>query len=790
MTERTLRILEYKKIIDLLKNQAGSELTRAMISELMPFTSGLKIKEGLKETTEGVRLLVHKGALPLGNFYDISPAVDLANKGGTLSPRQLLHIYYNLMVTRQTVKFIKEDVPEIPIIEGLISALSVHKDTEEEIDKCILSEDEVSDNASTELRNIRRSITRKNEEIRVKLNQLVSSTDNKTMLQDSIVTMRDGRYVIPVKTEHTSRFPGIVHDQSAKGSTVFIEPQAVVNLNNQLRELEIAEKKEIARILKELSERVSEISRELKGNLNILGKLDFLMAKSKLAQSLKCEEPTVEEDGYIDLKNARHPFIPNEIVVPTNVKLGDDYSTLIITGPNTGGKTVSLKTVGLLSMMAQTGLHITANQGSKLPIFTNIYADIGDEQSIEQSLSTFSSHMTNIIDIVKNCDSKSLILLDELGAGTDPMEGAALAISILENMYEKGALILATTHYTELKKYALSTKGIENASMEFNVETLSPTYKLVIGIPGKSNAFDISEKLGLEASIIEEARELLSSDALKFEEVVSAIEEDKKKAEEERDQAIIINIEMKKQEEEARKQLDQANRDRDSIINKAKEEARILIEDAKELSKQVQEELRELNKIESLGERNKRLDDSKKRIKDAAGRYREKIIKEVNDNPVTLDQVKVGDRVKVLTLNQNGEVISLPNSKGEIMVQIGVMKIKVNFQDLKLINQGKPKKKKTSSKSTYGGIYKSKAQNIMPTVNVRGQRLEEAVENVSKHLDDASIAGLEEVTIIHGRGEGILKKGIHQMLKNKREIKSFRPGEFNEGGDGVTIVKL
>ncbi len=378
MTERTLRILEYKRIIDLLKNQAGSELTRGIITELKPFTSGLKIKEGLKETTEGVRLLVHKGALPLGNFYDITSAVDLASKGGSLSPKQLLHIYYNLMITRQTVKFMKEDIPELPIMEGLVSALSVHKDIEEEIDKCILSEDEISDNASLELRNIRRSITRKNEEIRVKLNQLVSSSDNKTMLQDSIVTMRDGRYVIPVKTEHTGRFPGIVHDQSAKGATVFIEPQAVVNLNNQLRELEIEEKREIARILKELSERVAEVSGELKGNLNILGKLDFFMAKAKLSQSLKCEEPTVEDDGFVDLKNARHPFIPDDVVVPTNIKLGDDYRTLIITGPNTGGKTVSLKTVGLLAMMAQTGLHITANQGSTLPIFTSIYADIGD----------------------------------------------------------------------------------------------------------------------------------------------------------------------------------------------------------------------------------------------------------------------------------------------------------------------------------------------------------------------------------------------------------------------------
>ncbi len=790
MTEKTLKILEYKRILEFLEEEAGSELTRNHIRNLIPFNEESKIIAAQKETTEGVKLILYKGALPLGNFYDINGSIILAKKGGVLSPKQLLEIYYNLMITRKTKKFMEEDIPELDIIKLLVFSLYEHKKVEEEIDRCILSEDEISDNASIELRNIRRTKTRKNEEIRSKLSNLISSTESRALLQDNIVTLREGRYVIPVKTEHTAKFPGIIHDQSSKGSTVFIEPQAVVILNNQLRELEQKEKEEIHRILEELSTRISEIAAELQPNLDILRHLDFIMAKARLSRKFKCEEPSIGDEDVIDLKNARHPFIPNDKVVPTNIKLGKKYSTLIITGPNTGGKTVSLKTVGLLTLMAQTGLHITAEEGSKIRVFDNIYADIGDEQSIEQSLSTFSSHMKNIIEIVKVCDYNSLVLLDELGAGTDPMEGAALAISILNNLFKKKSLVMATTHYTEIKKYALSTNGVENASMQFDVETLSPTYKLTIGIPGKSNAFDISEKLGLESSIIHEARHLLTTDALKFEDVVSAIEEDKKKAEIERDEAITINIAMKKKEDEAKLKLDKAILEREKILNKAKEEARSIIDEAKIISKEVQEELKELNRIESLGERTKKLDESKKRIKDAAGKYREKIIKEINDNPISLENVKIGDKVKVITLNQNGEVIEMPNNKGEIIVQIGNMKAKVNFEDLKLINQGTPKKKNTYNKSSYSSIYKSKTQNISPTINVQGQRLEDALENVAKYLDDAFIAEIPSVTIIHGRGEGILKKGIHDLLKKKKDIKKFRLGEYNEGGEGVTVVKF
>ena len=705
--------------------------------------------------------------------------------------KQLLQILYNMRITANVITWLKGDVPPLPILQSLVEVLAVFKDLAEEIDRSIESEDTVSDNASSELRTIRRSIVRQNETIKNRINQMINKADNQSMLQDAIVTVRDGRYVIPVKQEHRSKFPGIIHDQSASGATLFIEPQVIVNLNNELRELEVAEQVEIERILGELSSRVGEHAAQLNNNQEILVQLDLIMAKGKLAHLQHGECPSVNDEGVLRLKEARHPLIDRKKAVPINITIGDKYNTLVVTGPNTGGKTVTLKTAGLLSMMAQTGLHIPASSGSTIPIYENIFADIGDEQSIEQSLSTFSSHMKNIVDIVDKASNKTLILLDELGAGTDPTEGAALAISILETLRNRGAQILATTHYTELKKYAIETSGVENASMEFDIETLSPTYKLTIGIPGKSNAFEISKKLGLPGEIIEKSKALLEGGDIKFEAVLEAIEEDKKAAEEERDEAIMINIQMKKQKEEMDKLEKRTKAMQEKIINEAKEEARSMLAEAKEVSKSVQQELRELAKIESLGERNKRLDRSKRKIKDAAGRYKETITREENDNPVSIDDVKVGDRVKVLTINQNGEVIALPDSKGEIMVQIGIMKMKCKAEDLKIIIDGTQKKKKTkSSKASYGSLYKSKSYSISPTLNVQGQNLDDALANVEKYLDDAFMAHLEEVTIIHGRGEGILKKGIHNMLKRHKQVKDFRKGSYNEGGEGVTIVKL
>lgn len=791
MNEKAIKVLEYNKIIELLKGQAGSEMTRKIISELKPFTDPRVIRTVLEETDEAVRLISFKGPLPLGNFYDIKQFVGFAQKGGSLNMKQLLQVLYNMKITANVINWLKGDVPSLPILQSLVEVLAVFKDLAEEIDRSIESEDMVSDNASSELRHIRRSIVRQNETIKNRINQMINKADNQSMLQDAIVTVRDGRYVIPVKQEHRSKFPGIVHDQSASGATLFIEPQVIVNMNNELRELEVAEKAEVERILAELSGRVGEHAAQLNNNQEILVQLDLIMAKGKLAHIQHAECPSVNEDGILVLKEARHPLIDRQKAVPINVSIGDKYSTLVVTGPNTGGKTVTLKTAGLLAMMAQTGLHIPAASSSTIPIYENIFADIGDEQSIEQSLSTFSSHMKNIVEIVEKASDKSLILLDELGAGTDPTEGAALAIAVLETLRSRGAQIFATTHYTELKKYAIQTSGVENASMEFDIETLSPTYKLTIGIPGKSNAFEISKKLGLPGEIIDKSKSLLEGGDIKFESVLEAIEEDKKAAEEERDEAIMLNIEMKKQKEEMDKREKKLKQQQEKMLNDAKEEARAIIAEAKEVTKEVQEELRELAKVESLGERNKRLDRSKRKIKDAAGRYKETITREENDNPVSIEDVKVGDRVKVLTINQNGEVIGLPDSRGEITVKVGVMKMKCKAEDLKIIIDGRQKKKKPkTSKANYGSLYKSKSYSISPTINVQGQNLDDALANTEKYLDDAFMAHLEEVTIIHGRGEGILKKGIQDMLKRHKQVKSFRKGNYNEGGEGVTIVNL
>lgn len=792
MKAKSINVLEYNKVIAQLGEQAGSVMAKKIITELRPFHDVPQIEDSLAETTEAVKMIIHKGSLPLGGFYDIEDSLHLAKKGGTLTMRELLQVHYNLRIARQVTTFMKSDLPPLPILESICEVIAVHRRLEENIDRCILSEDEMSDNASPELKRIRRAIVRQNDALKARMNQIINSSDNKTLLQDAIVTVRDGRYVIPVKQEHRGKFPGIVHDQSATGATLFIEPQVIVNLNNELRQLELEEKAEIERILAELSGNVAEHNQELLNNQKLLIDLDVIMAKGKLSVIQKGEEPQINTTGRLVLKEARHPLIDAKKAVPINIAIGTNYNTLVITGPNTGGKTVTLKTVGLLSMMAQSGLHIPAAGGSEIPVFQHIFADIGDEQSIEQSLSTFSSHMTNIVDIVDHTDADSLVLLDELGAGTDPTEGAALAISILETLAAKGAKTIATTHYTELKKYAISTEGVENASMEFNVETLSPTYRLAIGIPGKSNAFEISRKLGLQADIIEKARHLLDGGDIQFEDVITALEADKKAAEEERDEAIMLNIAMKKQKEELDENTRKLEEQRDKIISQAKEEARRMIREAQEVCKEVQEELRELNKLENMGERNRRFDASRKRIKDAAGKYREKIIREVNDNPVAPEDLKLGDRVKVLTLNQKGEITGLPDDKGELTVQIGIMKMKVKLTDIMLIQGGIldtniPKKKKTRS---YGSMYKAKAQSVSISVDVRGKNLDDARMDVDKYLDDAYMAGLKEVTVIHGRGEGVLKKGLTEMFRRHKHVKSFRKGNFDEGGDGVSVVTL
>ncbi len=790
MNEKALRVLEYDKILELLKAEAGSDMTREVIAELTPYDHIRTIREELRSTTEAVDLIVRKGSLPTGGLHDTAGEVQYAKKGGILSLKQLLTVAYDISIASRVTAFMKgSEVPQVPIISAMTDVIVTMPELAAEIDRCVLNEDELKDNASPELFRIRRAIARQNESIRAKLDRMVNDPSNRTYLQDAIVTVRDGRFVIPVKQEHRSHFPGIVHDQSKAGATLFIEPQAVVDMNNGLRELELAEEAEISRILADLSARVAEHSDHIRNNQELLLKLDVIMAKGKLSRKMEGVEPAISEDMSLVIRKGRHPLIDPKKVVPTDIRIGKDFRTLVVTGPNTGGKTVSLKTTGLLSLMAMSGLHIPAAEGSSIPVYGRIYADIGDEQSIEQSLSTFSSHMRNIIDIVDGAGDDTLVLVDELGAGTDPTEGAALAIAILTRLYKSGACTIATTHYNELKKYALSTKGVENASMEFDVQTLSPTYKLLIGVAGRSNAFEISKKLGLSDDIIREANRLIDRGDLEFEDVLSAIEEDRKQAERDRDEAAAIIEAARREKEELDAKAAGLKERQDRIMEKARAEARELIREAKETASEVTKALRDLENIPDEYERRRRLSENRARLKEKEDKYASGIVRQINAEPVSADKLKVGDRVKVLTLDQNGEVLTLPDGKGDITVAIGAMKISVSLDNIALINDG-ARRKKESKRAGYGSLYKSKSMTVSTSVNVQGKNLEDALLDVEKYIDDAYMAGLENVTIIHGRGEGILKNGIRDMLRHNKSVKSFKAGTYNEGGEGVTIVTM
>ena len=737
-------------------------MTAAMIDQLTPFADIRVISEELRSTTEAVDLIVRKGPLPTGGLHDIVKEVQYAKKGGVLNLKQLLTVAYDIGIASRVVTFMKgSEVPEVPLISAMTDVIVTMPNLESEIERCILNEDELRDNASPELSRIRRSITRQNEAIRAKLDRLVNDSANRTYLQDSIVTVRDGRFVIPVKQEHRAHFPGIVHDQSKAGATLFIEPQAVVELNNGLRELELAEEAEIARILAELSSRVAENSDHIRNNQELLLRLDFIMAKGKLSRKMDGEEPAISEDMSLVIRKGRHPLIDEKKVVPIDIRIGSDFRTLVVTGPNTGGKTVSLKTTGLLSLMAMSGLHIPAREGSAIPVYGEIFADIGDEQSIEQSLSTFSSHMRNIVEIVDGAAFDTLVLVDELGAGT----------------------------YNELKKYALSTEGVQNASMEFDVETLSPTYKLLIGVAGRSNAFEISRKLGLPSDIIDEAGRLIERGDMEFEDVLSAIEEDRKQAERDRDEAAAIIEAARREKADIDAKAATLKEKREKIIEDARAEARDLIREARETASDVAKTLKELEHVPDKYERRKKLSESRARLREEEDKYASGIVRRINAEPVTADKIKTGDRVKILTLNQNGEVLTLPDSKGDLTVSIGMMKLAVNLKDIALINDG-TQKKQQEKKTKYGGLYKSKAMSVSASINVQGKNLEDALMDVEKYIDDVYMAGLEKVTIIHGRGEGILKNGIRDMLRHNKSVKSCRAGTYNEGGEGVTIVTM
>lgn len=791
MNEKSLRVLEFNKIIDKLKTKASSSLGLKHIENLKPSNNFDEVKNTLLETSEAQSILIKRGLVSMDGIHDIEDKAKRAHVGATLDPGALLKIADCLRVARTLKKSLEgseEEEFNYPIIQAYTNALYTYRDIEDRIYTSIIGESEISDNASTTLRTIRRRIVQKNQSIRSKLNSIISSTTYQKYLQDNIISMRGDRFVIPVKAEYRSSVSGIVHDQSSSGATLFIEPMSIVEMNNELRKLKLDEQEEIERILAELSAIVGEISEDLVSNQAILGKLDFAFAKGKLSIEMRAIEPVLNEDKYFNIKNGRHPMIDKNDVVPNNIYLGRDFDTLVITGPNTGGKTVTIKTVGLFALMTQSGLHIPADFGTSMCVYDNIFADIGDEQSIEQSLSTFSSHMTNTVSILKEVTCDSLVIFDELGAGTDPVEGAALAIAILEDVNMAGAKCIATTHYSELKNYALTKKGVENAAVEFDVETLSPTYRLLIGVPGKSNAFEISKKLGLSEYVIDRAKEFINTENIELEDVLQNVEKNRLKAEEERLEAEKLKREIEEVKAEYDERLRRVMAQRDKIISKAKSEAFSITRQAKEQSDQILKELRKLETEMASKEKHKKIEALKKELSDSMGdlqpSVKSMIVPKVSSKEIK--DLKPGDDVKVVTLNQEGSVISVDKKKKEAVVQIGIMKMNLPFKSLKKI----PKDKKSTVTKQTRKIISEKSGRVKGEVDLRGLNLEEAIIEMDKYLDDACVAGLETVTIIHGIGTGVLKKGLQDVLKRNKHVKSKRPGEYGEGGAGVTIVTL
>lgn len=798
MNSRILTVLEFNKILDLMQESAGSEITRERIEGLKPMNNLRMVKDALTETTEAVSVIQYKGSIPAGGISDISGILGLAKKGRILSMRDLLIVRNNLAASRSAKVFLSSDMPEgLRIIPEIASLLEPQTKLENDISSAIISEDEMADGASPELRRIRREKNNKNGLIRSRLQKMISSGSAKEHLQDAIVTMRNGRYVIPVKKEYINLFPGMVHDRSQTGSTLFVEPQAVVNLNNELKQLELDEQAEITRILENFTSRLAEHVSEIENDQKLLAELDFINAKGMLSVRMEGAEPSLNEDCIIDIRSGRHPLIDSAKVVPVNAELGRDFTTLLITGPNTGGKTVTLKTIGLLCLMSQAGLHIPADESSNMPVLKEIFADIGDEQSIEQSLSTFSSHMKNIIGIIKNAGEGSLVLLDELGAGTDPLEGAALAVSELETLKSSGALVAATTHYTELKKYALSTPGVENASMEFDVETLSPTYKLRVGLPGKSNAFEISEKLGLEKSIIERAAELMGKEQMEFEEAVSRVEADQAAAEARLAEAGREREAAKEQLSEAEGHLMKARSDAEKILEDARRKASEIIRDAHETVDDIARELKDIKNRRDVSFNEGHIAggaaNSRRRLREAEAELKKEQAKSPKNvqtgKAPSAEDIKIGMRVKHIKLDQTGEVESLPDSKGNIRLRLGAIHTDANIKDL-LIAESEPEGNKEKNKAKYGKLSMSKAKNVSTEINLIGMNLDDAIVKMNKYLDDAFLAGLTSVNVIHGKGSGILKKGLRAELRRNKHVESYKSAPEYEGGEGCTVVTM
>lgn len=785
MNERTFRVLEFQKIKENLKKYSKTQGGKALIDKLTPYETKYEVEIALKETKEALDMLVTKGAPPFEGLYDVREGLQRAAKGGVLSPGQLLRIGNMLKCSRRFKKYVEREEEEIAFerIEDLAYILEPLKGLEDEIEISIISEDEVSDRASSTLRSIRRSLKEKNSSVRERINGIVRSYSK--YLQETLYTMRGERYVLPVKVEYKGQVPGIVHDQSSTGATLFIEPMSLVNLNNEIKELMLKEKAEIERILTVLSKKVSNNIEICKSNNKILGELDFIFAKGSYASKIDGIYPRVSEDGRFDIISARHPLIEPKDVVSSDIYLGKDKNVIMITGPNTGGKTVTLKTIGLLHLMGMCGLLIPAMEGSTIAFYNEIFADIGDEQSIEQSLSTFSSHMTNIVDIMSKATRESLVLFDELGAGTDPTEGAALAASIIENLKSRGTKVIATTHYSELKGYALRTEDVENASVEFDVKTLRPTYRLLIGIPGKSNAFEISRRLGLSEGVIKDAKKFIAEDNLQFEDLIRELQEksiiakrDAREAMKERAEA----IDLKKKYDEKLKKLEKT---RDKAYMDARREAKDIIANAKDEADEILKAMRELEKMGISGGGRNRLEEERRKLKESLESKEKSIYAQKEQKGEKIKNIKLGMEAYLPSLNQNVVIISLPDNKGEVLVEAGIMKISVKADDLRALENKKVKTKEKKKREV-----KLNLSNIESRIDLRGMDAEEACFRVDKYLDDAYRANLGEVTIVHGKGTGVLRKAINDMLKRQPHVKSYRLGVYGEGGDGVTIAIL
>ena len=833
MNQKALKTLEYTKIITQLESHAASPLGKSLCRDLVPSSDLEEVRTWQAQTTDAADRVRLKGTVSFSGLRDIGSSLKRLEIGSSLSISELLSISSVLTVTARAKAYGRQDIPENTFtprfpgqqppkqtaaeeyapdsLDPLFQALEPLTPVNNEIKRCILSEDEIADDASPGLSHVRRSLKACADRIHTQLNSILNS--HRTYLQDAVITMRDGRYCLPVKSEYKSQVSGMVHDQSATGSTLFIEPMAIVKLNNEIRELEIQEQKEIEAVLASLSNQTAPHIEELQLDMELLAQLDFIFAKAALSHQYRCTAPIFNDKGYINIKDGRHPLLDQKKAVPINVWLGKDFDLLIVTGPNTGGKTVSLKTVGLFTLMGQAGLHIPAWEGSELAVFDNVFADIGDEQSIEQSLSTFSAHMTNTVRILSEADSRSLCLFDELGAGTDPTEGAALAIAMLSFLHNMKCRTMATTHYSELKVFALTTPGVENACCEFNVETLQPTYRLLIGVPGKSNAFAISKKLGLPDYIIEDAKNHLEAKDESFEDLLTSLENSRVTIEKEQEEIRSYKEEIAQLKSRLTRKEEHLDERKDKMIRNAAEVAQRILREAKETADQT---IRQINKLAADSGVNKELEAQRTKLREQLKKTDDKLAVKAKgpSQPVSAKKLKIGDGVKVLSMNLKGTVSSLPDSTGNLFVQMGILRSKVNIRDIELIREddisatlgdgssrsygavsgtGTSKSKKTFSQakgshSGSGQIKMSKSFSVSPEVNLIGMTTDEAVPAMEKYLDDAYLAHLPSVRVVHGRGTGALKTACHKRLKQLKYVKDFRLGEFGEGGTGVTIV--